>query len=102
MKDIWKIKVLVLNVFSQTEALEEKKALRRVPKGTSDYQAAWITNSDDEQDVNEDENEDDDELHEEMAEGIDSDHSMVMQYRFLCCFFVIITIFCFMFFPYEG
>ena len=47
--------------------------MKRVPKGTSEYQAAWITNSDDEEC---DENEDD-EFYEEMAEASDSDNSMV-------------------------
>lgn len=47
--------------------------MKRVPKGTSEYQAAWITNSDDEEG---DENEDD-EFYEEMAEASDSDNSMV-------------------------
>ena len=61
----------------KTEALQEKKVSRRVPKGTSDYQAAWITNSDDEGDPADDENDDDDDLHEEIAEGSDSDQSMV-------------------------
>ncbi|CAH3023579.1 unnamed protein product [Porites evermanni] len=54
------------------DALVEKKVLKRVPKGTSEYQAAWITNSDDEEG---DENEDD-EFYEEMAEASDSDNSM--------------------------
>lgn len=49
-----------------------------MPKGTSDYQAAWITNSDDEEEPGDDENDDDndDEFEEEM-EGSDSDQSMV-------------------------
>ena len=61
----------------KTEALPAKKVTcRRVPEGTSDYQAAWITNSDDEGDPDDDEKDDDD-LHEEIAEGSDSDQSMV-------------------------
>ena len=57
--------------------MQEKKVLKKVPKGTSDYQAAWITNSDDEEDPKDDENDEDNELEEEM-EGSDSDQSMVM------------------------
>lgn len=56
------------------EALEEKKEVKRVPKGTSDYQAAWIVNSDDDEEA--DDNNDDDELHEEIAECSDSEQSM--------------------------
>ena len=48
-----------------------------MPKGTSDYQAAWITNSDDEEEAGDDENDEHDEFEEEM-EGSDSDLSMVM------------------------
>lgn len=48
-----------------------------MPKGTSDYQAAWITNSDDEEEPGDDENDEDDEFEEEM-EGSDADLSMVM------------------------
>ena len=56
-----------------------------MPKGTSEYQAAWITDSDDEEgaDHDGDENEDD-EFYEEMAEASDSDNSMVrIAYIFL-------------------
>lgn len=58
--------------------------MKRVPKGTSEYQAAWITNSDDEEGANHDgdENEDED-FYEEMAEASDSDNSMV---RIACIF----------------
>ena len=70
--------VVVVVALSKPEALQERKSLKKVPKGTSDYQAAWITNSDDEEEAGEDENEDDDEFDEEIAEGSDSDQSMVM------------------------
>ena len=64
------------------ESLKEKKVVKRVPKGTSEYQAAWIINSDDESDDEDDECEDDDddydnELRKEIAQNIDSDQSMV-------------------------
>ena len=71
---------------SKTEALQVKKVLKRVPKGTSDYQAAWITNSDGEEGGDDDENEDDDEFDEDIAEGSDSNHSMVIQKPFLVSF----------------
>jgi len=70
--------VVVVVALSKPEALQERRSLKKVPKGTSDYQAAWITNSDDEEEAGEDENEDDDEFDEEIAEGSDSDQSMVM------------------------
>lgn len=59
--------------------------MKRVPKGTSEYQAAWITNSDDEEVANHDGDEnEDDEFYEEMAEASDSDNSMVrIAYIFL-------------------
>ena len=57
--------------------LQEKKVLKRVPKGTSDYQAAWITNSDDEEEPGDDENDEDNEFEEEMEDS-DGNHSMVM------------------------
>ena len=56
---------------------QETKVLKRVPKGTSDYQAAWITNSDDEEEPGDDENDEDNEFEEEM-ERSDSEQSMVM------------------------
>lgn len=58
------------------EAHQEKKVAKRVPKGTSDYQATWITNSDDEEATDGDENDEDDDGFEEEMEGSDSDHSM--------------------------
>lgn len=61
------------------EAREEKKAVKRVPKGTSDYQAAWITNSDDEEGADDDENDEDDDEFAEDMEDSDSDHSMVIR-----------------------
>ena len=55
-----------------------------MPKGTSEYQAAWITNSDDEEGANHDGDEnEDEEFYEEMAEASDSDNSMV---RIACIF----------------
>ena len=56
-----------------------------MPKGTSEYQAAWITDSDDEEGANHDGDEnEDDECCEEMAEASDSDNSMVrIAYIFL-------------------
>ena len=56
-----------------------------MPKGTSEYQAAWITDSDDEEVANHDGDEnEDDEFYEEMAEASDSDNSMVrIAYIFL-------------------
>lgn len=63
------------------ESVKEKKVVKRVPKGTSEYQAAWIINSDDEGDNDEDDddNEDDydNELRKEIAQNSDSDQSMV-------------------------
>ncbi|XP_074621651.1 pre-rRNA-processing protein TSR1 homolog [Acropora palmata] len=62
------------------ESLNEKKVVKRVPKGTSEYQAAWIVNSDDEGDNDEDDDDDDDdydnELRKEIAQNSDSDQSM--------------------------
>ena len=69
-----------MNFSVQTEVLQEKKVLKKVPQGTSDYQAAWITNSDDEDELGDDENDEDNEFEEEM-EGSDSDQSMVMIVR---------------------
>ena len=89
--------------FSKSDAVQEKKALKRVPKGTSDYQAAWITNSDDEEEPDDDENEEDDEFGEEIAEGSDSDQSMVKHVRIFkkifailkyCCYGFLLVIFC--------
>ena len=59
--------------------------MKRVPKGTSEYQAAWIRDSDDEEGANHDGDEnEDDEFYEEMAEASDSDNSMVrIAYIFL-------------------
>ena len=39
----------------------DKKRTKRVPKGTSEYQAAWIEENEDEEDGEDDEDEDDDE-----------------------------------------
>jgi pre-rRNA-processing protein TSR1 len=43
-------------------AMEKKTVVRRVPKGTSDYQAAWIVDSENEEDGEEDEDDDEDEV----------------------------------------
>ena len=42
-------------------AAKKKKAVRRVPKGTSEYQAAWIIDSDREEDDDEEEDEEEEE-----------------------------------------
>ncbi|RWS12235.1 pre-rRNA-processing protein TSR1-like isoform X1 [Dinothrombium tinctorium] len=47
---------------------ETKKIMKKVPKGTSEYQAAWIVENDDEGEENEDEDED-----EEENEDLDKD-----------------------------
>ena len=65
-------------VWFLAEAHQEKKVVKRVPKGTSDYQAAWITNSDDEEGPDDDDNDEDDDEFEEEMEGSDSDDSMVI------------------------
>ena len=60
------------------ESVKEKKVVKRVPKGTSEYQAAWIINSDDEGDNDDDDEDDyDNELRKEIAQNSDSDQSMV-------------------------
>ena len=68
------------------ESLNEKKVVKRVPKGTSEYQAAWIINSDDEGDNDEDDDDDDDDydndLRKEIAQKSDSDQSMVYSTNF--------------------
>ncbi|XP_027056912.1 pre-rRNA-processing protein TSR1 homolog isoform X1 [Pocillopora damicornis] len=61
---------------AEAEARQEKKVVKRVPKGTSDYQAAWITNSDDEEGPDDDDNDEDDDEFEEEMEGSDGDDSM--------------------------
>ncbi|KAL6044458.1 ribosome biogenesis protein tsr1 [Balamuthia mandrillaris] len=50
------------------EALQKKKRKRRVPKGTSEYQAAWILDSDDEAEEAQNEDEEDEEEEEEEEE----------------------------------
>ena len=67
------------------EARQEKKVVKRVPKGTSDYQAAWITNSDDEEGPDDDDNDENDDEFEEEMEGSDSDDSMVICAKILFC-----------------
>lgn len=59
--------------------------MKRVPKGTSDYQAAWITNSDDEEGPYDDDNDEDDDEFEEEMEGSDGDDSMVICAKILFC-----------------
>ena len=51
-----------------TKILNKKKKLRKVPKGTSDYQAAWILNDDNDEENDElkDDSEDDDMIHEDL------------------------------------
>ncbi|KAG7163444.1 Pre-rRNA-processing protein TSR1-like [Homarus americanus] len=50
------------------DAATTKQRTKRVPKGTSDYQAAWILNSDDEEDKNDDD--DDENSESEMDEDL--------------------------------
>lgn len=52
------------------EAVNTKKKTRKVPKGTSEYQSAWILDSDEEQDgdASEDDNESDDEFEDAVEE----------------------------------
>ena len=68
------------------ESVKAKKVVKRVPKGTSEYQAAWILNSDDEGDSDEDDDDDEDdydnELRKEIAQNSDSDQSMVYSTNF--------------------
>eukprot|EP00918_Siedleckia_nematoides_P035139 GHVU01076365.1.p1 GENE.GHVU01076365.1~~GHVU01076365.1.p1 ORF type:complete len:729 (-),score=121.62 GHVU01076365.1:308-2302(-) len=56
-----------------------KREIKRVPKGTSDYQASWIVDSGDEQDEDEDEDTDDDEdddlMEAESQDGGDSQNA---------------------------
>ena len=51
--------------------------MRKVPKGTSDYQASWIVDSEEESGEEEEEEEDDDEFTGEMKDDSDSDTNMV-------------------------
>ena len=48
-----------LSVYISAAFHEKKKVVRKVPKGTSEYQAAWIIESDAEEDDDEDEDEED-------------------------------------------
>ena len=53
--------------------------MRKVPKGTSDYQASWIVDSEEEsgEEEEEEEEEDNDEFTGEMKDDSDSDTNMV-------------------------
>ncbi len=44
-----------------SEVLKQPKAVKKVPKGTSDYQAAWIV-AEEEEEEDEDDDDDDDEV----------------------------------------
>jgi pre-rRNA-processing protein TSR1 len=64
---------------AEAELTAKKKQVKRVPKGTSDYQAAWIVDSGDEQEGDDDDDEsmegDEDEMEEESEEesGVEED-----------------------------
>lgn len=54
------LKMLIMLIISVNH-IGDKKRTKRVPKGTSEYQAAWIEENEDEDDGEDDEDEDDDE-----------------------------------------
>ncbi|ORY52109.1 DUF663-domain-containing protein [Rhizoclosmatium globosum] len=52
---------------------EGKKKTKKVPKGTSSYQAAWIVDSEDENDEDDDDDDEDDDEDDEMKDGNDDE-----------------------------
>lgn len=67
-------KYLLNGSFSSSEARKNKRVLK-VPKGTSDYQATWIVDEDENEEVNEQssEEEEDDEVMDDAMEEEDED-----------------------------
>ena len=64
------------------DAAAQKKVSKRVPKGTSEYQASWIIDSEEESGEEEDEDDDDDDdLAVEVEDGSESDTSMVCKFH---------------------
>lgn len=65
----------------EAEEARKNKRVMKVPKGTSDYQATWIVDEDEERDVNgesSDEDDDDDDMMDEAMEG-DEDEDLQSQ-----------------------
>lgn len=54
---------------------EKKTVKKRVPKGTSDYQAAWILDSEDEEETDDDDDEDEETCSEEEDDNEDNEES---------------------------
>lgn len=58
----------------------------KVPKGTSDYQAAWIVDTDENCNLDEESSEDDDcddEMMDEIPEGNDDDSQVIVPFVYL-------------------
>ena len=65
------------------EACHERKTVKKVPKGTSDYQSAWIIDDEDNHDDSEDNGSVEDMLQDDIMEEIkdESGHSAVSRLR---------------------
>lgn len=61
------------------ETTETKRTVKKVPKGTSDYQSAWILEEDEDDD--DDVQQSEDELMEEIKEASDEDCSVGNHYK---------------------
>ena len=76
-------------LYSTVEREDKSKAVKKVPKGTSEYQASWIIDSEEEEESGDekdgsdadDDDDDDDSILCDMRDDSDSDASMVCFYK---------------------
>lgn len=94
-------------IFPFSEA-RKKKRVMKVPKGTSDYQATWIVDEDEngelDEESSEEEEEDDDEMLDEAMDEEDEDMSSQVILIFNCKYIskYILLVYLFLYISKEG